>query len=352
MARRITPIGPGMAYRIPAVRVEDDVSATVGEPRPVDRLNRTSGNWFGASGGRGVRTAIIALGICAVAIAGCSSQITTAAAPAALSPTVYQDKLRSVDIAVAAAMDRFATARSPEEARAGLEQASAAMVEAAQLLDINPPAEAQAVHRELLAGLRQLIVDLSHLRDQAMSRTLCAAPSIMGSVSNGPGMTSLRSVREALGSGRAGVSYHWGDSLPAPAQLPERRLATGQLIERMHQDGRGQLHIDNGTGHDAVVELVHDGKPVVSVYVGQGSKTTVDTIDDGSYELFYTSGIDWDGQLKTFTRSCLFKRFETPVNFTTIPIGGAIRSTTQAVSLRDKMGENTRTTVPAQSFPR
>ena len=323
------------------------MSETVGEPRPVDRR---SGRRLGAPG---VRMAIVALGISAVAIAGCSSsQITTAAAPTVVSPTVYQDKLRSANIVVAAAMDHFATARSPEEARAGLDQAAAVVGEAAHLLDINPPAEVQALHRELLAGLRQLAVDLSHLRDQALSRTLCAAPSIMASVSNGPGMTSLRSVREALRSGRAGVSYHWGDSLPAPAQLLERRLATGQLIDSMHRDGRGQLHIDNGTGHDAVVELVHNGKPVASVYVGKGSKTIVDNIDDGSYELFYTSGIDWDGQLKTFTRSCLFKRFETPVSFTTMPIDGAIRSTTQAISLRDKMGKNARMAVPAQSFPR
>lgn len=329
------------------------MSEPVGKPRPVDRLDRTSGNRFGAPGGMGARRAIIALGICAVAIAGCSSsQITPAAAPTPVSSTVYQDKLRSANIAVAAAMDRFATARSAEEARTGLDQAAAAVGEAAQLLDISPPDEVQAVHRELLAGLRQLAVDLAHLRDEAMSMTLCAAPSIMAAVSNGPGMTSLRSVREAFRSGRAGLEYQWGDSLLAPAQLPERRLVTGQLIDTMQRDGRGQLRVDNGTAHDAVVELVHDGKPVVSVYVSKGSITTVDDIDDGSYELFYTSGIDWDDQLKTFTRSCLFKRFETPMSFTTIPIESAIRSTTQVVSLRAKIGEKPQTTVPAQSFPR
>jgi len=136
-------------------------------------------------------------------------------------------------------------------------------------------------------------------------------------------------------------------------QLPERRLVNGQLIDTMQRGGKGQLRVDNGTGHDAVVELVQAGKPVVSVYVATGLNTTVDDINDGSYELFYTSGTDWDGQLETFTRSCSFKRFQTPVNFTTTPIeGGAVRSTTQVVGLRDQAGGNARTTVPGQSFPR
>jgi hypothetical protein len=110
--------------------------------------------------------------------------------------------------------------------------------------------------------------------------------------------------------------------------------------------------VDNGLEHDAVVELVQDGKPVVSVYVGTGLNTTVDNIEDGSYELFYTSGIDWGGQLKTFTRSCSFKRFPMPVSFTTTPMEGAIRSTTQVIGLRNKIGENAQTTLPGQSFPR
>lgn len=295
----------------------------------------------------------MALGICAVTLAGCSSsKITTAASPPPVSLTVYQDKLRSANIAVAAAMDRFASARSPEQARAGLEQALGAVGEAVQLLEITPPVEVRAVHHDLLAGLRQLAVDLSHLQDQAMSKTLCAGPSVVAAVSNGPGMTHLRSVREVFGSGRAGVSYQWGDSLPAVVQLPERRLVNGQLIDSRQRGGRGQLRVDNGLGHDAVVELVQDGKPVVSVYVGTGLTTTVDNIEDGSYELFYTSGIDWDGQLKTFTRSCLFKRVALPVSFTTVSMEGAVRSTTQVIGLRGKVGENAQKTVPGQSFPR
>ncbi|MGC1735442.1 MAG: hypothetical protein WA731_22790 [Pseudonocardiaceae bacterium] len=301
----------------------------------------------------GVRRALTALGICGVAMAGCTSpEVATTAAPITLSPSTYQNKLRSADIAVAAAFDRFATAGSPQDARAELAQASAAVLEAVRLLDVDPPAEVLTVHRDLLAGLRQLAVDLSQRRDQAASMELCAAPSIIASVSNAPGVNSLRAVREAYSSGRGGVSYQWGKSLLAPTQFPERRLANGQLLNSLRRTGNGQIRIDNGTEHDAVVKLVQAGKSIVSVYVSKGSNTTVDNINDGGYELFYTSGIDWDDQFKTFTRSCLFKHFETPVEFTTVPIQGGIKYTTQVVRLQSRAGENAPTTVPAQSFPR
>jgi hypothetical protein len=327
--------------------------SAVDEQRPADRSGRPTGNRVDAAGATGVRRALTALGICGVAIAGCTSpEVATTTAPITLSPSAYQNKLRSANIAVAAAFDRFATAGLPQDARAELEQASAAVVEAARLLDVDPPAEVSAMHRELLAGLRQLAVDLSQRSDQAASMELCAAPSIIASVSNAPGMNSLRTVREAFSSGRGGVSYQWGESLLVPTQFPERRLANGQVLDSLRRTGNGQIRIDNGTEHDAVVKLVQGGEPIMSVYIGKGLNTTVDNINDGSYELFYTSGIDWDDQLKTFTRSCLFKHFEIPVDFTTVPVKGGIKYTTQAVRLQSRIGENAPTTVPAQSFPR
>lgn len=212
---------------------------------------------------------------------------------------------------------------SPEDARAELEQASTAALEAARLLGVDPPAEVLAVHRDLLAGLGKLAADMSQLSDQAASMELCAAPSILAAVSNAPGVNSLRTVREALGSGRLGASYQWGEFLPAPTLMRERRLANGRLVDSMRRAGSGRLEVGNGTEHDAVVKLVQAGKPRVSVYVGKGSNATVGKINDGSYELFFTSGTDWDDQLKTFTRSCQFQRFEELAKFT---IGGNART--------------------------
>lgn len=160
-------------------------------------------------------------------------------------------------------------------------------------------------------------------------------------------------MRDALGSGQLGGSYQWGAFLPAATPLPNRRLANGQLINSQRRNGRGQLEVDNGAEHDAVVKLVQGGRPIVSFYVGTGSSATVEQVNDGSYEIFYTSGIDWNEQLKEFTRSCRFARFEQAAEFTTQSVRGGIEYTVQSIGLKPSIAGNTRTDpVPAQSFPR
>lgn len=316
----------------------------------------------------GVRKAITVLGICAVAIPGCASpqrpeqgvplagpdsQIVTPVPPAALSPPAYQEKLRNASTTIGPAFNRLTAAGSAEAAATGLAQASTAALDAQRLLNVAPPPEALAVHRDLLAGLRQLATDLSQLSDQVTSMELCAAPSILAAVSNTPGVSSLRTVRETLGSGLVDASYQWGEFLPSPTPLAERRLANGQLVDNQRRTGKGRLKVSNGTGHDAVVKLVRGGRPIVSIYVVKGSEATVEKINDGSYELFYTSGLDWDDQLRIFTRSCLFERFEEPFEFTTVPVEGGIEYTIQSIGLQPRIGGNARTTtVPTQSFPK
>ncbi|MGH3972630.1 MAG: hypothetical protein ACRDS9_04810 [Pseudonocardiaceae bacterium] len=312
----------------------------------------------------GVRSAGIVLAICAVAIAGCASpqgpsladpapQVITSAPPVALSSSAYQEKLRSASSALTPVFDRLAAAGSAESAATELTQGSTAASEAEQLLNVEPPTAVLAVHRDLLAGLRQLATDLSQISGQVASMELCATPAILAAVSNASGVDSLRTVREDLGSGRLGASYQWGEFLPAATPLPDRQLANGRLLDSQRRNGRGQLKIDNGTEHDAVVKLVKDGTPIVSVYVSKRSEATVEKIDDGSYELFYTSGTDWDDQLETFTRSCQFERFDEPADFTTTSVTGGIQYTVMSIGLQPRIGGNARTTpVPSDSFPK
>lgn len=328
------------------------MSRDVYKQSPADRSGRTIGNRPGAPHPMTIRTAIVALGVCAGTLAGCAAAppgLDASPTPVALSVPAYQGILRSANSATAAALDSFATAGSPEDARTQLDQASAAVLEAARLLEVDPPVAALAVHRDLVAGLRQLAADLSQLSGQAAAMDLCAAPSILPTLSDAPGVNSLRLVREALGSGRGGTSYLWGESLPAHTPLPDRRLANGQLVDSVRRSGMGELKVENGSDHDAVFKLVQDGKPIVSVYVGSGSNTIVKNIDDGTYEMFYTTGVDWDNQLKMFTRSCTFKRFGATAEFTTTRTQYSI----ETIGIQPRTGANTRSIpVPGQSFPR
>jgi hypothetical protein len=335
------------------------------EHKPDNRSGQSAGNRLDVRRSNGVRTAIVTLGICAFATGGCASPTTTEPAtppagnaevtttlPPALTPTVYQEKLREANDALAPAFEHLANAGSLDDARAALDQASSAASEAAQVLDIAPPTEALTTHHDLLAGLRQLATDMSGLSSQVTSMELCGLPSVLPSVSNATGVNSLRTVREDYGSGRLGSSYQWGEFLPASTPLPERRLANGRLVDNQRRNGRGRLEIDNGAEHDAVVKLVQGGRPIVSVYVSQGSKTTVEQISDGSYDLFFTSGTDWDEQLKSFTRSCQFERFAESAEFTTKSVKGGIQYTVQSIGLKPSIEGNARTeSVSPQSFP-
>ncbi len=344
------------------------MSSNVHERLLADRLGRIAGKGQDLPRSTRVRTVTIALGICAAAISGCaapaqpdsaappavpSPEVATPLPPPALSPTAYQEALQSASSAMAPAFERLAAAGSSEDARTALDQASSATSEAARLLDVVPPAEAQAMHGDLRAGLQQLAADLSQLSGQVESMELCAPPSILASVSNATGVNDLRAVRETLGSGQLGTSYQWGEFLPAPQPLPDRRLDNGRLVDNQRRNGRGQLKVDNDAEEDAVVKLVQGDRPIVSVYVGKGASTTVGQISDGTYELFYTSGTDWDDQLKAFTRSCQFTRFEQTAEFATKSVQGGIQYTVQTIGLKPRIGGNARTeSVPPQSFPR
>lgn len=96
-----------------------------------------------------------------------------------------------------------------------------------------------------------------------------------------------------------------------------RRLANGQFIRAGSRTGMGELNIDNGGNHDGVVTLAINKSAIYSVYVQQGSKYTVTGIRDGTYEVFFSTGVDWDSQNRNFTRERSLQRFDDTFSFTT-----------------------------------
>lgn len=102
-----------------------------------------------------------------------------------------------------------------------------------------------------------------------------------------------------------------------PAGEQNRRLPNGQYIRAGNRTGSGELVIDNGGNKDGVVTLSRNNSAVHSVYVRQGSKFTVKGIRDGVYEVFFTTGVDWDSQARSFTRERSLQRFDDTLDFTT-----------------------------------
>lgn len=266
--------------------------------------------------------------------------------PAALPPAAYQAELAATDGAVGPALDLVIKAPSLETLTVELGKAQTAATDAANRLDgILPPAQIRAVHADLTAGLRQLATDLSQLTGEVASLQLCAAPSLIASLSTKDSLNRLRGAAAALGQG----GYQWGQFLPQPTAPADRRLPNGHIVVDNRAPGRNHLEVDNGTGQDAVVTLSQAGRAIVSLYVASGQDATLRQVSDGAYDLYYTIGTDWDEPLRTFTRACEFSRFDQVVTFTSTRSEYTILS----IGLQPTIGGTATTSeVDPQSFPK
>jgi hypothetical protein len=56
---------------------------------------------------------------------------------------------------------------------------------------------------------------------------------------------------------------------------------------------------------------------MVTVYVQANAAYTLKNIHDGTYNVYYTAGTDWDPNRKLFTKSCEYQQFDNTLQFTT-----------------------------------
>jgi hypothetical protein len=133
-------------------------------------------------------------------------------------------------------------------------------------------------------------------------------------------------------------------------ESPPRRLSTGTIIrETGARNGLGQLTIGNDLDLDAVAVLSQqEGSWVFAVYILNHDSHVITGVPDGSYELYFTVGEDWDAQQATFTRKRRLSRFDDPLTFTTTETTYSGWS----VTLHPVTGGTATTeTVPEDQFP-
>ena len=113
---------------------------------------------------------------------------------------------------------------------------------------------------------------------------------------------------------------HFGDQayvmivVPMP---PPRRLTTGTIIKQVGAwNGINKLSVDNGQDVDAIAILQRPDKSAkIAVYIQNHDQFTLTGIPDGTYNLFFTLGEDWDSEQVRFTRKRGLSRFEDPFEF-------------------------------------
>ncbi|MFE0192304.1 hypothetical protein [Streptomyces sp. NPDC058989] len=206
------------------------------------------------------------------------------------------------------------------------------------------PDNAGTGNGQLATALRALGQDLRSARSEGGR---CAtSPRVELGAAQSP-----KSV-EAAGRTLRALGYDAALRLPRTERAQHRRLANGAFVRDGSRGGLGRLTVNNGTGTDAVVTLTRGRRTAFSVYVRDGSNTTIRSVDSGAYTVYFTTGEDWNGAKSSFTRECSFEKFDDEANFRTVRVAGGTQYTVLTFTLNKVIGGNASTsTVPPGEFP-
>jgi DnaJ-like protein len=249
-----------------------------------------------------------------------SGDMTSGAAPATtvapITPAAYQQALTELDNALMPGFRQLAGAGSPQ----AIDAATTAIQDAltAQLptwQNLAPPPAVAAANTALVNGLQGLQSDLNPVTSAADTSAVCLGSAATALLSRG---ADLGPLRDAIGQ-LAANSFQVGAFLPPVTQDVDRVLVTGAVVDGGTGQGEGWLDIANGGTDDATVGLVPVGgnTPLVTAYIGHGGSFTLKGIPDGTYQVYMTSGRDWDAGARLFARDCQFQKFDDPFTFTT-----------------------------------
>lgn len=132
-------------------------------------------------------------------------------------------------------------------------------------------------------------------------------------------------------------------SLPSPSVVPQNRsLPASKVLIPPASSGSGSLKLSNGTARDAYVKLVDPAsrKSIATLYVKKNTDLKLEQIPDGTYEVLFVTGEDWDSKTKSFTRSSSFTKFDQSLNFVTEQSGNEIRYTIIELTLNPVVNGN------------
>jgi hypothetical protein len=207
------------------------------------------------------------------------------------------------------------------------------------------PSEVSDDNRQLSVALDTLSTNVATVQTDVKDDKVCATSSTMAEVG---GMQGLKDVQTALQT-IAGAGYKTDFTVPQTGSLQHRALDNGSFVREGHDDGSGELTVDNSGGDaDAVLTLTQNGQAAYSFYVVKGKTAKISGIRDGHYDIYFSGGFDWDSDAKKFTQSCSFTKFEQGADYTTTSTTYA----TYTLTLHASVGGNAPTTdVPPDQYP-
>ncbi|MDP9796263.1 hypothetical protein J2S43_004775 [Catenuloplanes nepalensis] len=268
----------------------------------------------------------------------------TTQAPVAMTPGQYQAVLSALDGDVQPAWDAMNRATKPDALSSAADDLGEMLgLQADELARVTPPEDVADEHNLLVEALNALSTDVLDASLSAEGSALCTGSSAVNLVSRSDGGADLRDAATALSSADLKV----GGWMPKALKEESRRPPNGNYYRRI-QGGLGELKVDNGGDHDALINLVKNGqtRPEVSFYVQAKSNFTASSIHDGAYTIYVTTGTDFDGT--RFNRDCDFSKFDEAITYETTNN----QYTIWEISLEASVGGNASTSdVPPGSFP-
>jgi hypothetical protein len=329
---------------------------------------RNRGKMIGILAGVGILVLVLIVGVVAVVSGGgdkkpvaggqktgaASTGPTSSPTPATppVSPEDYAKILTGVDNGMGPAFAKVAASHNAAETAANVDQLHTATLSVLNTLDKTTPPEAvKSAHSDLVSALGAFLTTVNDTTAASKNGGVCAGSGAIVALTNASSANQLRSVTASFAKADPAHQYKVATFLPAPAAAQNRRLPNGSFTKKGSRNGQGHLKIDNKAGTtDAAVSLTTVGSKasVFTVYVLAGQTYTVTGIKDGTYEIYLTSGADWDPAAPGFSRTCNFEKFADTFAFKTTSTSATIWT----ITLQAVVGGNAQTdSVNPGDFP-
>jgi len=269
-----------------------------------------------------------------------------------VSPEEYAKVLAGVDAALSPAIQQVTVGHNPAEVSTAVSAIhSTTMTQLGIIERTGPPEQVKSAHNDMVVAMGAFASTLNEISGAAKSGAVCSGSAAMAKLSGASSASQLRNAAQAYAAQDPVHAYKVGTFLPAPVAEQNRRLGHGTFVKKGNRTGAGKLKIDNaGNNEDAAVSLVPANTRTTSftVYVHAGNSFTVSSIRDGTYQIYLTTGVDWDPAAPGFSRSCGFSKFADPFEYTT----SSTQYTQWTITLKASVDGNARTDeVPPGDFP-
>jgi hypothetical protein len=274
--------------------------------------------------------------------AGKTTASPSAAAPP-MTPEDYTQLLTSVDAAITPALQKALTGKNPTAVSDAADALyTTTMTEVSQLDKATPPAEVKQAHSDLVSALGAFAQAAEDLAGSSKNGDVCGGSSALSTLSNSPSVAQVRTAADSLAKLDPSHAYKVGGFLPKATPAQNRRLGNGAFIKKGNRGGSGKLKVDNtGSPTDAAISVtsVNSKAAAFTVYVRAGASYTVSGVRDGTYQIYLTSGSDWDPGIPGFAFKCDFSKFADTFKFSTT----RTQYTQWTITLKASVGGNAQT---------